>query len=78
MQFTPELVAELNTLVRFDLDTGQQGLKVHKTADVEVIAAFQRLHAKGLVTQVDGGYLTPFGMTMLEHLQHLLVALKPN
>jgi hypothetical protein len=33
---------------------------------------------QGLITAADGGYLTPFGMTMLEHLQHLLVALKPN
>ena len=37
-----------------------------------------RLHSQGLITAADGGYLTPFGMTMLEHLQHLLVALKPN
>lgn len=69
MQFTPELVAELNTLVRFDLNTGQQGLKVHKTADAEVIAAFQRLHAKGLVTQTDGGYLTSLGREAAQHAQ---------
>ena len=78
MPYTSDLVHELNTLVRFDLDTGQLGIKVHKTADPEIIAAVSRLHAKGLITQADGGYLTPFGMTMLEHLQHLLVALKPN
>lgn len=72
MQFTPELVAELNTLVRFDLDTSQQGLKVHKNAEAEVIAAFQRLFAKGLVTQADGGYLTSLGREAAQHAQVML------
>ena len=72
MQFTPELVAELNTLVRFDLDTSQQGLMVHKNAEAEVIAAFQRLFAKGLVTQADGGYLTSLGREAAQHAQVML------
>ena len=55
MPFTTDLVYELNTLIRFDLDTGQHGIKVHKTADENVKAAVQRLHAKGLITLVDGG-----------------------
>lgn len=72
MPFTPELVHELNALIRFDLDTGQQGLKVHKTADPEIIAAVQRLHAKGLLTQADGGYLTSLGREAAEHAQTML------
>lgn len=72
MQFTPELIAELNTLVRFDLDTGQHGLKVHKTAGAEVIAVFQRLYAKGLVTQADGGYLTSLGREAAQHAQVMI------
>ena len=36
MPFTSDLVQELNALIRFDLDTGQQGIKVHKNADAEV------------------------------------------
>ena len=72
MPFTPELVHELNALIRFDLDTGQQGLKVHKTADPEIIAAVQRLHAKGLLTQLDGGYLTSLGREAAEHAQTML------
>ena len=72
MPYTPELVHELNTLIRFDLDTSQQGIKVHKTADAEVIAAVQRLHAKGLITQADGGYLTSRGREAAEHAQGLL------
>ena len=31
MPFTSDLVQELNALIRFDLDTGQQGIKVHIT-----------------------------------------------
>ena len=72
MPFTSDLVQELNALIRFDLDSGQQGIKVHKTADAEVIAAVQRLHAKGLNTQIDGGYLTSLGRDAAEHAQTTL------
>lgn len=72
MPYTAELIHELNTLVRFDLDTNQQGIKVHKTADAALKAAVQRLHAKGLVTQADGGYLTSLGREAAEHAQAML------
>lgn len=72
MYYTAELVHELNTLILFDLDTGQQGIKVHKTADADVIAAVQRLHAKGLITLADGGYLTALGREAAEHAHALL------
>ena len=72
MPYTSELVQELNALIRFDLDTGQQGIKVHKTADEEIIAAVLRLHAKGLITQSDGGYLTSLGREAAEHAQATL------
>jgi len=72
MPYTTDLVHELNTLIRFDLDDSQHGIKVHKTADAEVIAAVQRLHAKGLVTQADGGYLTSLGREAAEHAQVML------
>ncbi|MCX7174970.1 MAG: TIGR02647 family protein [Proteobacteria bacterium] len=67
MPYTPDLVHELNTLIRFDLATNQQGVKVHKTADAAVIAATQRLHGKGLLTLADGGYLTSLGREAAEH-----------
>lgn len=67
MPYTNDLVHELNALMRFDLETGQQGLKVHKTAEAELIAAVHRLHAKGLITQDDGGYLTSLGREAAEH-----------
>lgn len=72
MPFTPDLVHELNTLIRFNLETNQQGIKVHKTADAEVIAATQRLYDKGLVTLADGGYLTSLGRDAAEHAQAML------
>ncbi len=75
MPYTPDLVHELNTLIRFDLATSQQGIKVHKTADPDVIAATRRLHAKGLLTQTDGGYLTGLGRDAAEHAQAVLTIL---
>ena len=55
MPFTPDLIDELNSLIRFDVDSGQHGIKVHKTADPAIINAVARLHAEGLITQNDGG-----------------------
>jgi len=75
MPFTPDLVNELNTLVRFDLANTQQGIKIHKIADPAIIAATLRLHGKGLVTQVDGGYLTGLGRDAAEHAQAVLTIL---
>ena len=75
MSFSTDLVHELNTLIRFDLATTQQGVKVHKTADATVVAAIRRLHQKGLLTQEDGGYLTSLGRDAAEHAQAALTIL---
>ena len=75
MPYTPDLLQELNTLIRFDLATSQQGIKIHKTAEAAVISATQRLHKKGLLTQVDGGYLTSLGREAAEHAQAALTIL---
>lgn len=75
MSYTPELVDEMNTLIRFDLATNQLGIKVHKTADAKVIAATRRLYEKGLLTQVDGGYLTSLGRNAAEHAHAALALL---
>nr|WP_291933849.1 TIGR02647 family protein [Accumulibacter sp.] len=75
MPFTPDLVDELNTLVHFDLASTQQGIKIHKTAAPAIIAATQRLHSKGLLTQIDGGYLTSLGRDAAEHVQAALTIL---
>ena len=75
MPFTPDLIEELNTLVRYDLGTTQLGVKVHKTAQPSVIAATKRLHDKGLITLSDGGYLTNLGREVAEHAHAALTIL---
>jgi len=75
MSYTPELLDELNVLTLFNLTNHQEGIKVHHSAEEGAIAATQRLHEKGLVTQVDGGYLTDLGIEAAEHAQSLLLIL---
>jgi uncharacterized protein (TIGR02647 family) len=75
MSYTPELVAELEILVLFNLGNTLEGLKVHHVAAPQAIAAAQRLFEKGLTTQVDGGYLTSLGLEAAEHAQSLLTIL---
>ncbi|MDH5599988.1 MAG: TIGR02647 family protein [Gammaproteobacteria bacterium] len=75
MSYSPELIAELEVLMLFDLSSTQEGIKVHKTAEPEIIAAAKRLHDKGFVTQVDGGYLTSLGTEAAEHGQNLFTLL---
>jgi len=77
MPYSPEQIHELDVLIRYNLDSAYQGIKVHKTANPEVIEAVKRLYAKGLVTQVDGGYLTDLGRKAAEHAQTLLLMLGP-
>lgn len=75
MSYTPELVAELEILTLFSLDSSQEGLKIHQTAAPKMIAAAQRLYEKELTTQPDGGYLTSLGRDAAEHAQVLLTIL---
>ena len=72
MSLSSELVAEMTVLGMFDTTTNQSGLKVHSDASTDIIAATQRLFEKQLITQVDGGYLTPLGYESSVHLQQLL------
>ncbi|RMT97864.1 hypothetical protein ALP39_01391 [Pseudomonas marginalis pv. marginalis] len=75
MSYTPELVAELEILALFNLDSSQEGLKVHQTAAPTAIAAAKRLFDKELITQPDGGYLTSLGRDAAQHTQSLLTIL---
>ncbi|MNF66261.1 Phosphate-starvation-inducible E [compost metagenome] len=75
MSYTPELVAELEILALFNLDSSQEGLKIHQTAAPKVIAAAQRLFEKELIDQPDGGYLTSLGRDAAQHVQSLLTIL---
>ena len=62
---------EINLLTQFNLKNEQDGIKVHHDAATELVAAAERLHTKGLITQVDGGYLTDLGRKAAEHSQAL-------
>ncbi len=75
MPYNEALMQELNVLNQFNLNTTQEGIKVHSSAKPEVIAATQRLFDKGLITQMDGGYLTPLGHDAAESSQMLITIL---
>lgn len=78
MPYTQDLVDELNILVRYNLTTTLEGIKVHKTASPEIIAATRRLFEKGLLSQEDGGYLTNLGRETAEQAQAILDILSPT
>lgn len=78
MPYSPEQMHELDVLIRYNLESTQTGIKVHRTtANPEMIEAVKRLHQKGMITQLDGGYLTDMGRTAAEHAQTLLLMLAP-
>lgn len=72
MPFNADIIEELNLLALYNLDTTQEGIKVHSNAEPSVIQATQRLFDKGLISQADGGYLTSLGRDAAEHTQNLL------
>ena len=76
MPCTQEIIEEINILMLYNLDTNQEGIKVHSSAKPEAIEATQRLFDKGIVSQADGGYLTNLGITAAEHAQALIQILK--
>lgn len=78
MHYTKNQMAELDILIQYSLDSTQQGIKIHSSADEENIEAVERLFDKGLVTAVDGGYLTELGRKAAEHAQALILMLAPH
>ena len=72
MPLQQDLVDEIEVLLRYNLDTTQEGIKVHHTARKGLVEATQRLHSKGLVDSEDGGYLTDLGHETAEHTQAAL------
>ena len=71
-QESQQLMDEINLLGQFDLHSMQQGIKVHDSAESGLVLACQRLHGKGLVDRVDGGYLTHRGVEAAKHAHILL------
>jgi len=72
MPIQQALVDEIELLLRYNLDSTQEGIKVHHTAREGLVNAIKRLHKKGLVDSEDGGYLTDLGHEAAEHTQAAL------
>jgi len=78
MKLSQNALDELNVLLQFDLSNTQQGIKIHNDAGTSVTDATARLFEKGLIDQVDGGYLTAIGRTTAEHAQAISGLLTPE
>ena len=77
MNSYPEsLFEELKLLSKFPLESHMEGIKIHHEAGEVMLSAARRLYDKGLIDQVDGGYLTDSGREMAEHLLIVLDRLK--
>ncbi len=79
MPFSQDHLNELNFLALFNSSSSMEGIKVHQSsADPAMVAAAERLHKKGLITQKDGGYLTPLGCEITEQVQKLLAVVSSD
>ncbi|TFH68545.1 TIGR02647 family protein [Gammaproteobacteria bacterium LSUCC0057] len=76
MNLDDNTLHELALLMQFPDSSSLAGLKVHSDANADTVAAAARLHDKGLTTQRDGGYLTPFGHEARELGDKLLAILR--
>ena len=77
MHLDPELIEELNLLMRLHLNASSEGISISTTADPAVVAAAQRLFQKGLVSQEDGGHLTDAGSEAADHMNQLTNLMSP-
>ena len=71
-RLSTDLCAELQLLALFSTASQHEGLKIHHSAAPERVAAAARLHAKRLITQPDGGYLTDLGFEAASRLDEVL------
>jgi len=79
MPFSPNHLAELNLLLQFPSTSTQEGIKVHAhSAAPETVRAAESLFSKGLISQKDGGYLTPLGTEAVELTHKLQSILTSN
>ena len=75
MVFSDDMIDELNLILKFPTKSQMQGLKIHHDANKAMISAAERLFAKGIISQRDGGYLTDLGLDLAEQAQKLQSAL---
>lgn len=75
MSLSEHIIQEIRVLAQFNPASVLEGIKVHHDADPEMIAATERLFDKGIITQLDGGYLTDAGIELMKHLDTLQTVL---
>ena len=75
MPLSKDILDEIRVLTQFNPASALEGIKVHHTAEAATIAATERLFAKELITQADGGYLTSSGLEVIRHLDSLMTVL---
>lgn len=73
--FDQDMTDELNLILKFPRDSLMQGLKIHHDASQAMVHAAERLFAKGMITQPDGGYLTDLGVDIADHARMIQSAL---
>lgn len=80
MMIDTEMTQEMELLLKFDPESLQHGLKIHSDAAPAMIAAAQRLNAKGLIDQPDGGFLTSLGHEATDHARaiHQILSVDPD
>ena len=76
MTIDPQLLQEIELLMMFDPRNHLEGLKLHHDAEPAKIEAAKQLHELGIITQSDGGYLTPRGQEAAELAETLLSILR--
>ena len=76
MNLNHELIEELTLLKRFSMG-GRTAMDLQENPDPAIIAAAQRMFAKGLITEADGGNLTDSGRQAVDHMNALLNLLSP-
>jgi len=70
--YPEHLFDELKLLAKFPEESHLEGLKIHHNAEPEIIKSAKALFDKGMISQMDGGYLTDSGREMVEHLHIVL------
>ena len=77
MHLDPELIEELNLLMRLHLNSSSEDISIASSADPAVVAAAQQLYRKGLASQQDGGHLTESGSEAADHMKRLINLMSP-
>ncbi len=70
--YPDNLFDEMKLLAMFSEESHIEGLKIHSDADPVIITSAKSLYKKGLINQIDGGYLTDCGRETIEHLHKVL------